>query len=158
MLKIAIMALTASALVAGCTPIRTAHGYNPDESLPSEIAPGDDTRSTVLARLGTPSTKSIFDENTWFYISSTHESFAFFRPKVSARDVVAIRFGEDDVVDEVVQYDADDGQVIQYASRETPTRGRELSLIEQLLGSAGTVRLPGQEEQIPGQIPGQRRR
>ncbi len=157
MLKIAIMALTASALVAGCTPIRSAHGYNPDESLPSEIEPGEDTRSTVLARLGTPSTKSIFDENTWFYMSSLHENFAFFRPKVATRDVVAIRFGDDDVVDEVVQYGVDDGEVIQYAARETPTRGRELSLIEQLLGSAGTVRLPGQEDQVPGQIPGQGR-
>lgn len=156
MLKIAIMALTASALVAGCTPIRAYHGYNPDESKPSEIAPGEDTRSTVLARLGTPSTKSIFDEDTWFYMSSTQESFAFLKPKVAEREVVAIRFGEDNIVDEVVQYDANDGEVIQYAARETPTRGRELSLIEQLLGSAGTVRLPGQDQQVPGQIPGQR--
>ncbi len=156
MLKMAIMALTATALVAGCTPIRTYHGYNPDELQPSEIKPGDDTRSTVLARLGTPSTKSIFDDDTWFYMSATQENYAFFKPKVSEREVVAIRFGDDDAVDEVVQYDANDGVVIQYAARETPTRGRELSLIEQLLGSAGTVRLPGQEDQIPGQIPGQR--
>ncbi|MEO9968395.1 MAG: outer membrane protein assembly factor BamE [Hyphomonadaceae bacterium] len=156
MLKVAITALIASALVAGCTPIRSYHGYNPDESQPADIAPGDDTRSTVLARLGTPSTKSIFDENTWFYMSATQESFAFFKPKVSEREVVAIRFGEDNVVDEVVQYDANDGEVIQYASRKTPTRGRELSLLEQLVGSAGTVRLPGQEDQVPGQIPGQR--
>ena len=89
-------------------------------------------------------------------MSATQENYAFFKPKVSEREVVAIRFGDDDAVDEVVQYDANDGVVIQYAARETPTRGRELSLIEQLLGSAGTVRLPGQEDQIPGQIPGQR--
>lgn len=156
MLKFAILALTASAMVAGCTPIRAYHGYNADASQPADIAPGDDTRSTVLARLGTPSTKSIFDENTWFYMSSTHENYAYFKPKVADREVVAIRFGDDDVVEEVVQYDAEDGEVIQYAARKTPTRGRELSLIEQLLGSSGTVRLPGQEQQIPGQIPGQR--
>lgn len=155
MFRYAIIAVLASglasSLVSGCSPIREFHGYFPDEAQPNEIAPGEDTRSTVLARLGTPSTKSIFDENTWFYISSTHESFAFFRPKVTERKVVAISFGEDDVVDELVEYDANDGQLLQYAARETPTRGRELGLLEQLFGNVGTVRLPGTDEVAPGQ-------
>ncbi|MEL7128837.1 MAG: outer membrane protein assembly factor BamE [Pseudomonadota bacterium] len=156
MFRYAIMATVATALVAACSPIRQYHGYFPDEARPSEIEPGEDTRSTVLARLGTPSTKSIFDENTWIYMSATHESFAYFKPKVGTRDVVAIKFGADDVVEEIVQYDADDGEVIQYASRETPTRGRELGLLEQLFGNVGTVRLPGTEEIGPGGVPGGR--
>ncbi|MEL7482058.1 MAG: outer membrane protein assembly factor BamE [Pseudomonadota bacterium] len=154
MLRYAILAALASSLVAGCSPIRQFHGYFPDEAQPNEIAPGEDTRSTVLARLGTPSTKSIFDDRTWFYISSTHQNFAFLKPRISERKVVAIRFGQDDVVDELVEYDADDGQVIQYASRETPTRGRELGLLEQIFGNVGTVRLPGTDQQGPGQVPG----
>ena len=156
MLRYAILAALASAMATGCTPIREFHGYFPDEAQPNEIEPGNDTRSTVLARLGTPSTKSIFDDNTWFYISSTQESFAFFKPKTTERKVVAIRFSDDDVVDELVEYDAEDGQVIQYAARETPTRGRELGLLEQLFGSVGGVRLPGTEDNVPGQIPGGR--
>ncbi|MEM9573223.1 MAG: outer membrane protein assembly factor BamE [Pseudomonadota bacterium] len=156
MLRYAILAAIASTLVSGCTPIRSFHGYFPDEAQPNEIEPGEDTRSSVLARLGTPSTQSIFDQNTWFYISSTASNFAFFKPKITERKVIAIRFDEENVVDELVEYDADDGQVIQYASRETPTRGRELGLLEQLFGNVSAVRLPNTEDNIPGQVPGGR--
>lgn len=156
MFRYAILAVVASAMATACTPIRQYHGYFPDEAQPNEIEPGSDTRSTVLARLGTPSTKSVFDTDTWFYISSTQENFAFFKPKIAERKVVAISFGEDDVVDELVEYDADDGEVLQYAARETPTRGRELGLLEQLFGNVGTVRLPGTDQANPGQIPGGR--
>jgi len=155
MIKYAILALAATAMVKACSPIRSYHGYQADETKPADIEPGEDTRSTVLARLGSPSTKSVFDDNTWFYMSSQYSSIAYFKPKITEREIVAIKFGEDDVVDEIVQYDADDGEVLQYASRKTETRGRQLGLLEQLFGNAGTIRLPNQDNQNPGQIPGQ---
>lgn len=155
MFKYAILAIAATSMITACSPIRQYHGYLADEAQPSEIEPGEDTRSTVLARLGSPSTKSIFDDNTWFYVSSTYRNFAFFNPRIERREIVAIQFGQDDVVNEVVQYDADDGEIIQYAARETATRGRQLGLLEQLFGNAGTIRLPDQQRNDPGQIPGQ---
>lgn len=155
MFKYAILALTATAMVTACSPIRSYHGYQPDETAPSDILPGEDTRATVIARLGSPSTKSVFDDNTWYYMSTQYASFAYLRPKVTTREITAIKFGEDDVVDEIVQYDADDGEVLQYAARKTATRGRQLGLLEQLFGNVGTIRLPNSDQQTPGQIPGQ---
>ncbi len=153
MIRTTMMALATLGVAAACAPSRDFHGYIPDEALPKEIEPGVDTRSTVLARLGSPSTESIFDNSTWIYMSSTRERIAFLRPQVAARSVTAIRFGEDDLVAEVLEYDVDDGEVIQYASRETPTRGRELGLLEQIFGSVGTVRLPSDDDVAPGGIP-----
>ena len=155
MIKYAILALAATSMVTACTPIRSYHGYQVDSVSPGDIEPGDDTRSTVLARLGSPSTKSIFDDDTWFYMSSQYASFAYLKPKVTKREIVAIKFGPDDVVDEIVQYDAEDGEIMQYAARKTETRGRQLGLLEQLFGNVGTIRLPNQDQQNPGQIPGQ---
>ena len=155
MIKYAILALTATAMVTACSPIRSYHGYQPDEVAPSDILPGEDTRSTVVARLGSPSTKSIFDDNTWFYMSTQYASYAYFTPKVTSREITAIKFGDDDVVQEIVQYDADDGEILQYAARKTATRGRQLGLLEQLFGNVGTIRLPNSDQQVPGQIPGQ---
>lgn len=156
MFKTVIIAFSAAALISACSPIRQYHGYQAEASaLPQDVEPGEDTRSTVLARLGTPSTKSIFDDNTWFYMSTTYTSFAYLRPQVEQRNIVAIKFGEDDVVNEIVEYDAEDGEIIQYAARETATRGRQLGLLEQIFGNAGTIRLPNADENLPGQIPGQ---
>ncbi|MEO1569356.1 MAG: outer membrane protein assembly factor BamE [Pseudomonadota bacterium] len=146
---IAALALAVSTTSACITPSVDFHGYIPDEAQPSAMEVGVDTRASVLAKLGTPSTDSVFDENTWFYISAQRERFAYYLPKVSSRTITAIRFGEEDVVEEVLLYNADDGEVIDYASAETPTLGRQMTLLEQLLGSVGTVALPPTDEITP---------
>jgi outer membrane protein assembly factor BamE (lipoprotein component of BamABCDE complex) len=46
----------AATLIAGCAATRDFHGYVPDQALATDVQPEVDTRSTVLARLGTPST------------------------------------------------------------------------------------------------------
>ncbi len=144
-------------LAAGCiSSVKAYHGYAPDEVSPNEITPGIDSRSSVLAQLGSPSTESIFDDNTWIYISTVQERFAFYKPQISTRTVTAIRFSEEDVVEEVLEYNQDDGEVINYASRETPTRGRELGLWEQIFGSVGRVALPATDEATPGNPTGRR--
>ena len=144
-------------LAAGCiSPVTAYHGYAPDEVAPNQITPGIDTRSSVLAQLGSPSTESVFDENTWIYITTIQERFAFYRPTISTRTVTAIRFGGEDVVEEVLEYDQEDGRVINYASRETPTRGRELGLLEQIFGNVGRAVLPPTNEATPGNPTGRR--
>jgi outer membrane protein assembly factor BamE (lipoprotein component of BamABCDE complex) len=146
------LAIATAALLTSCaTASRDFQGYVADEVKPADIKPGEASRASVLAELGSPSTKSVFDEDTWFYISATRQRFAFYHPKVVERTVVAIRFGEDDMVEEILEYDETDGRVINYASRETPTRGRELGLLEQIFGNVGRVALP-QSDQTPGDI------
>ena len=88
-------------------------------------------------------------------MSSTREQFAFYRPKTSERTVTAIKFGDDDSVQEVGLFNVEDGQTIRYASAETPTRGRELGLLEQIFGTIGAVQLP--QERDPNSPTGQRR-
>jgi outer membrane protein assembly factor BamE (lipoprotein component of BamABCDE complex) len=143
-------------LTACLTPARDFHGYIPDEVQPYEIKPGEDTRTSVEAQLGSPSTEGLFDTNTWFYISDIQERLAFYHPSVAERSVTAIRFGTDDKVEEVLRYSAADGEVISYAARETPTRGRELGLWEQIFGTIGAVRLPTTDEATPGNPTGRR--
>lgn len=149
--------LLAFAPVSGCvSPARDFHGYIADDVQPAEIKPGEDTRSTVLAQLGSPSTEGLFDTNTWFYYSDIQERFAFYNPKIIERSIIAIRFSDDDSVDEVVKYSVDDGRIVSYAARETPTRGRELGFWEQIFGTVGAVRLPNTDEITPDNPTGRR--
>ena len=153
--------ILASILMAGLTtacisPIRDYHGYTADEIQPSEVQPGIDTRASVLAQLGSPSTESVFDDKTWFYITTQRARLAFMLPKTQDRLITAIRFSDEDVVEEILTYDENDGQVVNYVSRETPTRGRELGLLEQIFGSVGSVALPPTDEATPGNPTGRR--
>jgi outer membrane protein assembly factor BamE (lipoprotein component of BamABCDE complex) len=152
------LALIVSAIaVTGCNPILRTHGYVPTaDAKPQEVEPGSDTKSTVLARLGNPSVKGTFDEDvatdTWYYMNSVRQSFAYLRPLIEERSITAISFNEDGQVEKVAEYGIEDGRYVNFVDRKTPTRGRELSVLEQIFGSVG--RLPtsaiGGQDSIPG--------
>lgn len=149
--------LASAALAAGaCAPVVGRHGFQPVDVQPSEIAVGTDTRATVTERLGSPSAVSTFEPNVWYYISQTTERYTYLPQQVSQRNVTAITFDETSgQVTEVRNLTLEDGQDVAYSNRETPTRGRELTVLEQLLGNVGRQRLPGNdEENLP---PSQRR-
>ena len=142
----------AAALASACAPVVGSHGFQTVDVAPAEIVVGTDTKATVLAQLGSPSATSTFEQNVWYYISQTTERYTYNRPQVSQRSITAITFNEDDdLVAEVRNLGLEDGQQIAMNGRETPTRGRELTVIEQLLGNVGRGQLPRTEDQVPGQ-------
>lgn len=133
--------------VGACTPINSYQGFQAVDHSPADVKAGEDTRATVLARLGSPTAVSTFDKDTWYYISQVSARTAFYHPRVNKRDVTAITFRKsDDQVAAVKVYTLKDGRVIAYNSRETPTRGREMTVLEQILGSISAAgALPQQE-------------
>lgn len=158
------IALTALILgitgAAGCAPITSYSGFQAIDSNPKDVKVGADTKSTVRGKLGSPSTTSTFDSNTWFYINQIKETVSFQRPVTTRRDVTAITFNKDsEMVEAVHQYSLKDGKVFALNGRETPTRGRELTILEQLIGSVGRGGglIPNQDEGAPGTRPGDRR-
>ena len=111
----------------------------------------------MLARFGNPSIKSTFDEDTevdtWYYMSSVRQRYAYLRPQIQERNITAITFNEDGQVEKVAEYGIEDGRYVNYSDRKTPTRGRELSALEQIFGTIGAVpvdRLGGGNSQLPG--------
>lgn len=139
-------------LAAACAPVVGNHGFQVIDVNPKDIVAGTDTKSTVLAQLGSPSAVSTFEDNIWYYISQTTERYTYNRPQVSQRNVTAITFNEgDDKVTEVRNLGLEDGQQIAMERRETPTRGRQLTILEQLLGNVGRGQLPRTNEDVPGQ-------
>ena len=133
--------LGASLMAASaCSPVNSYQGFQAVDHAPSEVKAGEDTRSTVLARLGSPTAVSTFDKDTWYYITQVSSRTAFYHPRVNKRDVVAISFRKsDDQVAAVNTFTLKDGRVIAYNTRETPTRGREMTVLEQLLGSVSAA-------------------
>jgi outer membrane protein assembly factor BamE (lipoprotein component of BamABCDE complex) len=149
--------LASAALAASCAPTTTFQGFQAVDAKPQDVQAGIDTRETVRAKLGSPSAVSTFDPDVWFYISQVTETQAFYMPRLLRRDVVAVSFDKGgDTVAKVDTLTLKDGRVIAYNGRETPTRGRELTIIEQLIGSIGNGQLNNNaNEQNPGSRPGQ---
>lgn len=129
--------IAAAALgVAGCQATVNKRGYLPDPRLQS-IRIGVDTKASLSTALGSPSTMGTFNDNTWYYISTTQEDQYFFKPQETERQVVAVSFGADQVVTGVRQYGPNEAVQVAFNDRETPARGRELTFLQQIFGNVG---------------------
>jgi outer membrane protein assembly factor BamE (lipoprotein component of BamABCDE complex) len=110
-----------------------------------------------MEKLGSPSAVGTFDPNTWYYISQSTERYTYHKARVTSRDVTVISFDKDN--DKLVKIDTlglKDGRKIAYNTRITPTRGRQLTALEQLIGSVGHNLLPQTDEEGPNGPSGHR--
>jgi outer membrane protein assembly factor BamE (lipoprotein component of BamABCDE complex) len=154
-LALAAAAVAAVTATGACTPITSYAGFQAVDAQPADVKVGEDTKSTVLTKLGSPSATSTFDPNLWYYVTQVSERIAFYNPRVASREVVAVTFRkEDEQVVAVNKYGLTDGRVIDFSNRETPTRGREMTVLEQLLGNVARGGMLPQDEVGPGQQPG----
>lgn len=130
----------AAAVLANCNPLVDHRGYLPRQGDMQNLQQGM-SKVEVEALLGSPSTTATinFSGDSYYYISSVVEERAFLRPKEVERQVVAIRFNQSDQVESFAHYGLEDGRIINFSSRETPTRGRELTILQQMISNAGNV-------------------
>jgi outer membrane protein assembly factor BamE (lipoprotein component of BamABCDE complex) len=125
--------------LSGCAAEVRNHGYAPDDELLAGIAAGKDTRGSVRRKIGRPSTTGVFTETGWYYVATTVEHYLYHEPNVSDRRVVAVQFDTSDVVAAVNVYGLEDGRIIDLQTRTTPTHGRQLTIMQQLLGNIGSL-------------------
>lgn len=130
-------AFALSLFAGACTPTVDLRGNLPSPDALAQVQPGKTTRDEVQVLLGTPSTTASFGDESWQYISSRTETTAFFKPEVKDRKVISISFDRSGVVKDVQQRGLQDGIAVQTVERETPTAGKEMSLLGQLVGNVG---------------------
>ncbi len=136
-----VKGVAASALLAmfanGCSPKVNNHGNIPEAGLIESIRIGNSNREQVAAMLGNPSAVATFGKETWYYIGSRTSQIAFLDPEILDRRVLVVRFDKEGIVQQLERLDKQDGRDIRIVDRKTPTRGKELTILEQLLGNVG---------------------
>jgi outer membrane protein assembly factor BamE (lipoprotein component of BamABCDE complex) len=136
---------------AACAPVITQRGYLADPDTVGSIDVGKDTKTSVQKRLGDPSTEATFSSDGWYYISSTEKQVAFFTPTILKRSILAVYFDKDGTVTDLRRFSLKDGHVVDFASRVTPTKGRELTFLQQLFNSRPGAPVSSQQgDQNPG--------
>jgi outer membrane protein assembly factor BamE (lipoprotein component of BamABCDE complex) len=136
-------ALLVSVFVIGaCAPTVDSTGHQVRPEALAQLKPGVLTRDDVRRLLGSPSSVAPFEPNVWYYIGEKQETVAFFNPTVLERHVLIVNFDENGVLQSVGNLDVADGAPITPVSRETPTKGQELTIMEQLLGNLGRFNTP----------------
>jgi outer membrane protein assembly factor BamE (lipoprotein component of BamABCDE complex) len=133
----ALVAILASATLVGCYPEVDQRGHPVPADKLAEIHPGATTKQQVIKILGTPSSVGVFNDNSWYYISRRVKQVAFFDPDVLNQQVFIIRFNNDGVVQDVGHLTKANAREIEPAPGKTPSPGRELTFLEQIIGNVG---------------------
>ena len=124
--------------------MQSSHGFVPDEELIGKLRPGVHDRDSVSSLLGSPTSIADFNGETWLYVKRETERVAFFNEKVLEQAVLAVRFDKDGLLKGIDRYTLEDGKTLELVERTTATRGREMTVVEQLFGNIG--RFSNQEE------------
>jgi outer membrane protein assembly factor BamE (lipoprotein component of BamABCDE complex) len=110
-------------------------GYVIDERTMSQVQTGSSAEQ-VLVVLGTPSTTSTIGGDAWYYISQkTVRPVAFMKERVTDQRVFAVYFDKSKKVNRIANYGLEDGQLIDYVTRTTPTAGAEPSFVRNMLSN-----------------------
>jgi outer membrane protein assembly factor BamE (lipoprotein component of BamABCDE complex) len=123
-----------AALLSGCGAQIDRHGHVFIDVDLNQVKPGM-TKAEVTTVLGSPDTTGTIGGDAYYYISTTQKTVAFFKPREIDRQVVAVYFDARQNVQEVAHYGLKDGIVVNYYKGETPARGKDLSMLEQIFGN-----------------------
>lgn len=131
-------------MVAGCSTSDVIgsknvyyQGYVVDEEMLQLVKVGS-SREQVVLTLGEPSTTATFDNEVFFYISQKKEKrFTFQKPRLVDQEILAVYFDGNGRVERIGRYTLQDGNVIDMATETTPTGGKDITFIQQILQGTG---------------------
>ncbi|MBI3446166.1 MAG: outer membrane protein assembly factor BamE [Magnetospirillum sp.] len=137
-----LIALVMGAAVVACSPIVEVRGNLPPADALAQVKIGSSTRDDIQALLGTPSNVTPFGEESWHYISSITEREAFFEPVIKDRKVITVVFDRTGVVRALDTRGMEESRDVIPVDRETSTAGKELTILQQLMGNVGRFSKP----------------
>lgn len=142
-----------AAPLLGCGAQIDHHGHVFIDVDVHQVQPGM-TKPQVQTVLGSPDTTSTIGGDAYYYISTTQKSYAFLKPWEIDRQIVAVYFDGSANVQHVAHYGLKDGIVVNYAKDETPARGKDLTLLEQLFGNLSNRKMFKDNRGGPSGTPG----
>jgi len=147
-------------LSVGCSPITSHHGLYNMNAIRSWVEKNTVLKHELQSRFGPASFIDKQDDLTsYYYVAFTKERFAFFKPEITQRNILAIHFKNDSYYD-YAEYKLEDGKDIQIVSDVTPIYGKEMSVIQQIFSNVGRFNsMPGAgggraDGSVLGRIPG----
>ncbi|MCW5733879.1 MAG: outer membrane protein assembly factor BamE [Enhydrobacter sp.] len=131
--------------VAGCESIVDQRGFAATPGSVEKLEIETQSREDVVRLIGSPSTVATFNPNVWYYIAQKQEYYAFFKPAMLQQDVMQLNFNDAGRLASIKKYELADSRDIEMVSRITPTAGKEITVLEQIMGNVGRFTGPKQD-------------
>lgn len=133
----AVVALLTAVLLAGCAVDVDQRGHIINSEDLEYIRIGTTSKSDLINLIGSPTVVPLARGDSWYYVGSSVERFAFYKPAITERQIVAFSFDQNEAVAGMEIYSLEDGREIAFIEKATPSRGRNLGIIEEIFGNIG---------------------
>ena len=139
-----ISALVMALALTACAADVEHRGYLPRSQDLQQLRIGM-SKAEVESLLGSPSTTATINTagDSYYYVSSVVRQRPVVGTQVTERQVIAVRFDFSERVQNFAHYGLEDGRVVNFIDRETPTEGREASIVREFFGNLGKYATPG---------------
>lgn len=141
-MTIKYLSIFALVFVFACTDIERNHGVQLRPTALNEVT-ANSSKQDVLRAIGSPSTKSTFGNEVWYYINNRAEKQIIDDDDILEQNILAISFDEEGFISNIELFDVADSQNFAFSERQTPTAGHDLTVVEQLLGNLGRFNAAG---------------
>jgi outer membrane protein assembly factor BamE (lipoprotein component of BamABCDE complex) len=133
------LVLAGLCLTMACQPIYSLHGYAPTDEDLALLKVGADTRDSVGVTIGRPSASGLLNDQAWYYVQSRWKSTGGREPEELTREVVAISFDDQGVVQNIERFGLDRGRIVPLSRRVTTTNIRGKGILAQIFGNIGKL-------------------
>ncbi len=126
--------------VTSCSQIEK-RGYSFELSDYKLLKEGINNKNHTLDAMGYPSLISDSGNGElWIYYSEDVEKFLFFKPKTLDRQIIAISFNNQEIINKISNYDLKDQNPIKINPNYTEVESSKLPWWKQIFGNIGQVR------------------
>ncbi|MEI3550192.1 MAG: outer membrane protein assembly factor BamE [Alphaproteobacteria bacterium] len=136
--KVLLSGLLACSLSACSRDLFISHNGNMPTNERIEQVKVGQSKNQVKSILGSPSSVVSLDKNTWIYMSSDIERIAFLAPKEVSRDVLTIKFDEENNVIDIDRMSQKDGKQVAINEDKTETMGQQQGFFRRFFGGVGS--------------------
>ena len=140
--------------VAACQPTMANRGNLVDEDRLAQIQVGQTDQAAVQTALGPPTMIGTFDKQTWYYSGKRTEKEAFFNPETLAERTLVVHFDASGTVDKITEVTANQQVAISPENEITPTEGRAMGFVDQMIENMNHPGLPGSLGSSASRAPG----
>lgn len=130
--KVLLSGLLACSLSACSRDLFISHNGNMPTNERIEQVKVGQSKNQVKSILGSPSSVVSLDKNTWIYMSSDIERIAFLAPKEVSRDVLTIKFDEENNVIDIDRMKPERRQTGCHQRRQDRNHGAAAGLLPPL--------------------------
>ncbi len=135
-----LVILIASGGLVGCQYFqanRQTRGNMVDPIDYGQLVPGTSTRADVTSLIGSPTTRAMFDDNTWIYVGMQTQPTIGGFPHINKQQVMVLTFNNNGTLQSIHRATKKDSVLVAMDGRVTPSPGSEATFLQQVIGNVG---------------------